>query len=288
VTIKGVAKALVAKVHRPRRKGDERPPKDAGQRTIVILTVALVVTAIVTNIQTCEALRESRSSFQIAQQPYVSLGRKDGTLAEFVEPKDPKSGQRGGLKIYFQNGGQSPALTPNVGFLMGIILTYQNGKWETPIAVKSIQVFNNLTRSTDNKGGFSESAGSGSIPPQSEYVAFVPELLTEDQLNLMHAGNSTLNFEGEIQYCDEFGHYYCRQFTLFFQGPPIDAFSEINEMNCANMYGYPPRRADQIYLPPCEQPKEREVREKEEQEEIAKKALTAPTIIPTASPSPTP
>jgi hypothetical protein len=258
--------------------------------TFLVGIITLVVLAIYTGInyglynRTSEQLGMIRDS----QRPYVSLGRKDGTLAEFVEPRNPQSGQRGGMKIYFQNGGQSPALTTNVGFLTGVVLTNINGKWQTPAGLKSQEVFHNLLRYRDNKGGSGEYTGSGSIAPQSEYVAFVSELLTQEQLNSMAKGESTLMLQGMIEYCDGFGRYYCRQFTLFFDGPPINAFSEHDEFSCADWYRYPPRQPGQTYLPPCEQPDERDARQKKENQDIAKNAIMAATIGPTALPSPTP
>jgi hypothetical protein len=63
--------------------------------------------------QTAEKLR------LFTERPLVSLGRKDGTVAEFTVPDNTVPDRKVGLKIYLQNGGQSPALTPNVGLLMG-------------------------------------------------------------------------------------------------------------------------------------------------------------------------
>ena len=86
---------------------------------------------------------------------------------------------------------------------------------------------------------------------------------------------------GICEYCDALGQYTCRQFELFWQGPPLNAFSEINEMDCALLYGYPPKAIPgQKYLLPCEQPDEREAREKQERAELLRRAATAPTSPP--------
>lgn len=212
------------------------------------------------------------------QRPYLSLGRKDGTLAEFVEPKSSDPKERIGLKIYLQNGGDAPALTPNVGLLNAIIVGL-------PAQGLGIHTFQHLLRYRD-KDGVQGGMGA-SIPPQSEQVVFIQDLLSQEQMNSMHKGDTTLFFQGILEYCDEFGRYSCRQFSLSFDGPPINAFSEIpSEMECADMYSYPPRRADQSYLLPCEQPAERRQRQEQEQENIAKLAAQAPIASPTATASP--
>lgn len=58
-------------------------------------------------------------------------------------------------------------------------------------------------------------------------------------------------------------------------------FSEVNEMDCAMSYGYPPIVIPgQKYLLPCEQPNEREAREKQERIEMLKRAATPPQPLP--------
>jgi len=51
-----------------------------------------------------------RSSTEIGQQSYVTIGRPDGTVAEVVWPKDPKA--KAGIIAYFRNSGHcQPNLT---------------------------------------------------------------------------------------------------------------------------------------------------------------------------------
>lgn len=256
------------------------------QRLGLVVAAGLLIATWYQGCLTRDALKETQQEFTAHQRPYVSLGRKDGTLAEFVEPKSPKGG-RIGLKIYLQNGGQPPALTPNIGILTGMVLGYANGTWDVPYALKIVQPFQPLLRYGDTNGG-GGSNGNGSIPPQSEYIAWVNDLLTPEELNSMRVGRRSLELSGRLEYCDEFGRYSCRGFTIFFNGPPINAFSEVGEEDCAMIYFYPPRRSDQTYLPPCEQPAEREQRQAQEQQEIAERAVRAPTATPAPTRTPSP
>ena len=234
---------------------------------------------------TQQALKETQNEFASSQRPYVSLGRKDGTLAEFVEPKDPHSGEQVGIKLYLQNGGQSPALTPNVSITMSILI---NGTKTQVVGPKSS--FQHLLRYRDANGSMYLPAAPGSIPPQSEYVRLMPGIMSEEQLESILQGRGLMLLSGFLEYCDEFGQYSCRMFDLYFQGPPINSFSEGDETDCAEMFGilYPPRRPDQTYLLPCEQPAERAAREQRERKEIAKRAISAPIATPTPLPPPPP
>jgi len=87
---------------------------------------------------------------------------------------------------------------------------------------------------------------------------------------------------GRFEYCDQFGDYNCRQFGLFWQGPPFNAFFESDEIDCAFMYRYPPKTIPgETYLLPCEQPDERDARQAQEHAEMTKNAAAA-------SPAPSP
>lgn len=232
---------------------------------------------------TRNALKETRTEYTAGQRPFVSLGRKDGTIAEFVDPKTPNV--LAGIKVYLQNGGHSPALTPNIAITTTLILNAIGTEPEAHPFRPQLPQFQNLTRYRYIKGGGWGGTGTrGSIPPGSEYVYFAPNILSQEQLMSMRQGKRTLMLTGVLEYCDELGNYSCRQFTLFFQGPTIDAFSEVTETDCAFMYTYPPRQPNQEFLLPCEQPDEREAREHQEKQELARRAMEAPTS-PTAAPT---
>jgi hypothetical protein len=267
-------------------KEDQQPSKGTMNKAIVLLTVVLAATAIITNFQTCNALRDSRQAFQTSQHPYVNLGRKDGTIAEFAydsnHPTEPV-----GLKVYLQNGGQSAALNPKVLIYMSVILNGAGVKSETNPYRGQPEVFEYIYR-YKTKNGSGGTSSTDSIPPQAEDVHYVPNLFSRDQYQSFRDGQRAVILSGLLQYCDVFGNYTCGMFDLFWNGPPMSAFAEVNQSDCTLLYGYPKRPPPDNgeYLLPCEQPAEREEREKTERAELLKRAASASSPTPSASPSP--
>jgi hypothetical protein len=144
------------------------------------------------------------------------------------------------------------------------------------------QRFSPLRRSTDKNGGTSGGAGI-SIAPQSEYVSFLPNQFSQEQWQRALKGEIAPIIDGMLDYCDEFGNYSCRWFSLFWEGPPEKVFIETTEISCNNLYGYPPAQPGQTYLLPCEQPKEREEREKQERQNMIEAAAKAEKASPLAT-----
>jgi hypothetical protein len=174
------------------------------------------------------ANEEARTSFAVSQQPYVSLGDKDGTIAEFIEPKS--SDEKVSVRIYFQNGGPSPALTPNVMIFPPIIIPSDMKIFGLP--TKPSQ---HLLRYKDSGGSQLEGSGVGSIPPQSVYVFVIPDLLTSDQAESVKDGTAAMRIEGWMEYCDNLGEYSCRDFVIDTANPPRGIFSEWTDSDCAFM-----------------------------------------------------
>jgi len=219
-----------------------------------------------------------QQSFEATQRPIVSIGRKDGTLAEFAVPSPKATDQNVGLKIYVQNGGPAPALTPNLGLLLPTLLL--SGSPKPTYMPPSKNEFHPLLRSTDGKGNYSFTGG-GSIAPGSEYVFFFPDQVTQEQYDAMIKGEALVQIEGRCEYCDSFGRYTCRDFTLVWRGPPFNAFFKPSESDCAFLYGYPEKAPpNHKFLLPCEQPDEREARQEQERMELLKEAGLAPSIVP--------
>lgn len=150
------------------------------------------------------------------------------------------------------------------------------------------QPFSSLRRTANLNG--SSSGAEISIAPQSEYVKFLPNQFSQEQWQRMMKGELAPIIDGMLDYCDEFGNYSCRWFSLFWEGPPENAFIETSEINCANLYGLPPlSNAGDFYLLPCEQPEEREQREKQELENlkavVSKASRATPVLRTTATPA---
>ncbi len=238
-------------------------------------------------IQQAKANHLAAQNFELSQRPYLSLGRKDGTVAEFTVPNDLTVNQPIGLKLYFQNGGLSPALAVNIGLLFPpqiLVSAGANPTLKQPFQPQH-RGFNFVLRSRDKNGGMNYSAGGISIAPQSEYVYSLPHQFSQEEWQDVLKGEGAPIINGVFAYCDEFGHFSCRFFSLDYEGPPENVFFESPETNCANMYGYPPAKSGQIYLLPCEQPNEREEREKKERQDMIEAAAKAQAV---ASPLPTP
>jgi len=69
---------------------------------------------------------------------------------------------------------------------------------------------------------------------------------------------------GIYEYCDESGTYSCKQFNLFYQRVPYDAFRLINEMDCLeSMRKVTNPQPDVDYLPACKTFAEREKEQKQ-------------------------
>jgi len=126
-----------------------------------------------------------------------------------------------------------------------------------------------------------------SIAPQSEYVHLATDQLSKEQYDATRAGKRFLMLIGDLQYCDELGNYTHRTFQLYYSAQ-FDTFFDMSETDWSGFYKFPVARSDQEYLPPCDQPEEREAREKQRRENFEKMAKTANVLVGTVSPSPKP
>jgi hypothetical protein len=257
----------------------------------VVACVGLFVLILYTSFSgcmSCEMVKANHlaaQNFAVSERPYIVLGRKDGTIADFAVPKDwtnPRAAV--GLIIYFQNTGHLPALHADIGVTMTALIPPTGNKPPIDPPERSRGEF---YRARNKKGEMNWLQGESSIGGASEFLLPLANELSKADYDIIQQGHTVYMVIGAVRYCDDFGDYTCNEFTLFFEGDPFDKFRVINDEPCL-IYGYPPRRADMEYLTPCEQPEERAAREKEEREEIAKKAAEASVIAPAASPSPTP
>lgn len=264
---------------------DQPAVSDAMAKATVIATLMLALAAIITNFQTCYAFKDSREAFQTSQRPYVSLGRKDGTVAEFAfdnaHPDNPV-----GLKVYLQNGGQSAALSLRISISVPIIVNAGKAHYETGPSRKKFEAFEPIYR-YKFKGGGEGSVNSNSIPPQSEFVHFDPNLFSSEVVKAFREGQQTALLPGVLEYCDIFGNYTCTSFTLTWFGPPISAFGGVLQGDCGPGYTYPehPPPFGGIYIQPCEQPDERQEREKAEHAEMLKRTAIANPSAKASSPA---
>ncbi len=126
-------------------------------RIVAIGTLLLGIVGVIGLRLTYDSLLESRQAFESTQRPVISVGRKDGTVAEFVVPQDPTlADQNVGIKVYLQNAGQSAALSPKLGLLpMNIIIdgigAMPSAQPKTPLQKNA---FTPLSRYKDRNGNY--------------------------------------------------------------------------------------------------------------------------------------
>lgn|SRR5258708_1955258 len=188
-----------------------------------LVALAVVVT------YTCETKRTNdltHDTLDISQGAYVSIGRKDGIIAEFLFPKTDTH-SNGGIVIYFQNNGHLPARF-NWGLLTPIITIPESPDFP---ALESAHKFAPMTRTRNLKDGSTGEGGGVTIPGESLYVEDVVELLPERIVRQMKE-NRLFMLNGAYEYCDALGNYSCRQFSMFYQGEPFNRFSESSDIEC--------------------------------------------------------
>ncbi len=273
-------------------------------------TVVLGLTAIITNIQTCRALKEGRADFkdqqasilsvisqtkrladsareqfEVTERPHVSLGRRDGTLAEFVVPKHATATEGVGIKFYLQNGGRSPALTPRIGITLPPLLLVAKGATQSRYPFKPHSDVAEPLLRYKVSGTWNPENEEQSIAPQSEYVHLAPDQLSKEQYDATRAGKRLLMLFRDPNIATNSATTRIAP-SISTTVPNSTHFFELNETYWSGFYKFPAARSDREYLPPCEQPDEREAREKKQREDFAKAAKTANLPVATVTPTP--
>jgi hypothetical protein len=201
-------------------------------------------------------------SLQVTQSPYISLGKADGIIAEYVLP--PEGATKGAMYLFIQNTGNAPALS----FLANVHSDLTPG----PVFFEHIQRWRNL----DKKGRIvawpiSERPTVGA---NSVYVIVVdPQWIPRiDEWEVIKADkwDGGFSLSGNFEYCDQWGKLHCEMFHVHYKPLPIGRFIA-NTYQCFIGFPFLLKQSDlgatEEYpvkiLPPCEQPGERQ-REQEE------------------------
>jgi hypothetical protein len=239
-----------------------------------LATVAIVVLTVFYVKYSKQQWETMRDTLQTSQRAYITLGRRDGVVAEFAIPKDPKD--NAGIVIYFQNGGHLPARF-DWGLLYPITVIPPMPDFPP---IESRHRFSPLTRTRNRKTGARGEGEGGTIAGDSVYNADVVELPEERVLQLSHM-NRIFEIWGAFEYCDALGGYSCREFTIYYQGSPYNRFRLVRDSECPVFMRTPPLLTDPDteYLPPCqtaaEQEEERQIEDKQfvefQRREAAKK-----------------
>jgi hypothetical protein len=209
---------------------------------------------------TLQAIKESNrittESLRISQRAYITLGRKDGVVAEFLKPSDPNSASA--IVVYFQNSGHLPAHI-NWGATPETDLMAKMPETSPFFGIASYHHFTPIQRirgRQNNVLGYDFGIGTV-IGSDSLYVADFGTLPSSKLSSLAH-NIKTVEIDGAFESCDDFGTYVCRQFVLKYRPLPYDSFTEINERDCLPFITEIKKRSEFIYLKPCPSPADRE------------------------------
>jgi hypothetical protein len=223
----------------------------AGALFLLIYTVVTYYT-----LQTIkEGNRLTMESLQLSQRAYVTLGRKDGTVADFVIPKEPS--QNAEIVIYFQNSGHLPAKFA-WGTMAGFLAAGSNKQATGIIYTHPYKGLPNRTR--DKKTGAVGEGGAADAIIAGDSV-FVSTLGTISQKNLadLSPNNMGALIMGMFEYCDELGNHSIRSFGLTYRSnaPSTNLSFGLATDNPFPILPLPESTATTEYLFPCETSAER-------------------------------
>ena len=187
----------------------------------------------------------ARDALIASQGAYVTIGRKDGVVAEFIVPKDHPE-QDAELVIYFQNTGHIPARvawdldeTTNAGRFG---LTYHSlGKGSTPLSPSA----------RFKKGGWFETESS-IIAGDSILVSTLGTISQPDLEALPHRV-PRLAIAGYYAYCDQLGNWSTHLFGMRYRSnAPSNSLSfELANDDAIPNAPLPKAMKDREFFPPC-------------------------------------
>jgi hypothetical protein len=214
---------------------------------------------------TKEALKHSDDAFRTAQQPYITVGDKDGVIAKFIPPTNPSDWT--GLVLYLRNSGHLPATPVCVSsdVAPGLSISQPTYQWYPlyrMVGTEPPQSFN-----VHGNGGCQAIGGD------SVYRYVISKALRPGILEKVKAAtpSNPLFLNTVVEYCSPLGNYSCKIVFARYDPPPIDGFTDLGEDECTYLYGrlhpLPPLSVGTKFTTlPCEQPGEAEERAKEERE----------------------
>lgn len=157
----------------------------------------------------------AQQNSNLSQRSYVTIGRKDGVVANFVPSKNAE--QDAALVIYFQNSGHVPAKlawgTWGTGFVSGPSAEQSSG-------IRYTHPFIGISRTRDKKTGtIGESGENVLVAGGSTFMAPIGQISEKDLIALPAKNLSTMVM-GKYQYCDELGTSVLRTFMLSYHNAP--------------------------------------------------------------------
>lgn len=245
----------------------------ASEWAIVALTAAVVATSYWQWQQISEQNEITRDALRVSQAAYVTVGRPDGTIAEFLPAATPNG--TAGLVMYFQNSGNLPATFNWAELYPMMIIPPLNNVSTIPPSKKQ---FVHMHRARNLKDGSISGGGTEVIAGKSTHTVDLAEFQAKFAEELL-TSNRVLMLWGAYEYCDSLGTYSCRQFMVSYRGGPFKRFSLVSESTCPVPLMWVGRpQPDMEYLSACQTFAEQE-------EENAKRPKVAPPPPPPTAPA---
>lgn len=236
-----------------------------------VIVVGVYTAVTLCTLQTMRDANETNAAqFQMAQRPIITLGRKDGVIAEFST-----SGQRNPvLLLYIQNAGHLPAYNVTASPTIATV---------PPISLVTGQT-NHIWRKRNKKTGTISATGGVTIPGDSIHIYPLVNVMSQANLDQIRTdGHILVIATATVEFCDPFGNYHAQLFSMNYRAEPVGLFTLDDVMDITNLYGYPaiPKGQEDLeYIPPCDTPAERETKQRAENERIRREAQHPPGRTP--------
>ncbi|MGA7918324.1 MAG: hypothetical protein WCA38_01550 [Candidatus Acidiferrales bacterium] len=198
-----------------------------------------------------DAVDVADATLNVSQRAYVTVGRKDGVVADFVIPKDAK--EHAEIVIYFQNTGRLPAKF-TWGLLPGAFLLKGSKKQSSGISIAQPYSGGLPTRTRDVKtGSIGEQGASYVIAGDSVFVG-TGAFISQKDLAELPINDMGLLILGQYDYCDELGTRSSRMFGIQYRShAPTSSLSFSLAQDTPGMVvPTPTSTATTEYLFPCE------------------------------------
>lgn len=234
---------------------EQQDGRDKKKFIVEVLTlISVTIYAGLTLWQAClirESNRTSHEAFQISQRSSITVGRKDGVVAEIVVPKDVQ--QNAEIIIYFQNTGHLPAK-----FVWGTIVPFlAKGTTTKNSGINYVHPFPGFMWRRRNHGSIGESGESTVIAGESVLAATLGTI-PQSELQKFPSENLGLMIVGMFEYCDEIGTHAIRNFGITYRSnaPNPELSFALAQDTAFPIAPLPKPDARGEPLPPCKTPDE--------------------------------
>ena len=236
-----------------------------------LATVAIVALTVAYVSYSKKQWQVARDTLEISQRAYVTIGQKDGVVAEFVKSQNPK--QTAELVVYFRNSGHLPAklawgTTDDFSFIFNRIGAPQQASGIsynhpfTGLPIRNINI---------KDGGISEYSaiqGQGTqvvtIAGDSVFAGPIATISAED-LQALPSKDIQTSKMGMFQYCDELGTDETHEFLFGYRNaasPSLNFYLVKEGRSFIESFPKPTLASPVEYLSPCETIGERQENQK--------------------------